>query len=89
MKYLNLKDPHIKSIGVVAMVAAIAVFGLAAVVIVFIALAVFQLASNTNISIDINQLFSTIQSWLAGILGVGEGILQDLQQLLGGSGSEA
>ena len=89
MKYINLKDPRIKSLGVVAMVAAFALFGLAAVVLAVGALAIFQLASNTNIALDINQLLGTVQSWVAGILGIGQGILEDLQQLLGGASSEA
>lgn len=89
MKNINIKDPRIKSLGIVAVVSAIAIFGLAAVVLVIGALAFFQLASNSSISLDVNQLFTTAQTWLAQIVGLGQGVLQDLQNVLTGQGAEA
>ena len=87
-KHLDLKNPRVKSLGIVAVVAAVAVFGLLATIAVIGSFALYQLASNTNIALDINQFFGDAQLWLAELLGVGQGAIQDVQRTLDGSAGQ-
>lgn len=89
MRSINTHKAKGKSLGVVAAVAAFSVFGLVAGVAVIGALAFFQLAANTSIALDINQLFSGAQTWLAELVGIGQGALEDLQRFIESAPSEA
>ena len=70
-------SPQLKKAGFAVIIGAALLFGLAAVAVIALAIVLFQLVSNTNITLDVNQLFSQVGSWFGGIFGAGQEALQN------------
>jgi len=66
-----------KKLGIVALVGAVIVFGFVAVLAIVIVIALFQFFSNSSISLDINQLFSQVNSWVGGLFSTGHDAVEN------------
>ena len=75
-KYFGKNSPQLKKLGVVAGIVVAALFGLGTILIVGIIALLFELFSNTNISLDINQLVGQFSAWISGLFGVGQEALE-------------
>ena len=77
LQRVPLNSPQLKKAGFAVIIGAVLLFGLAAVAVIALAIVLFQLVSNTNISLDINQLFTQVDSWFGGIFGAGQEALEN------------
>ncbi len=75
-KYFGKNSPQLKKLGVVAAIAVAALFGLGAMLAVGLIVLLFELFSNTNISLDINQLVGQFSAWISGLFGAGQEALE-------------
>ena len=72
MRHLGKNSPQFKKAGIVIIIIAVALFGLAVVATIALIVILFQLFSNTNISLDVNQLVNQFNAWVSGLFGAGQ-----------------
>jgi hypothetical protein len=77
MKYFGKNSPQLKKAGIVAAVLVAALFGLAAVLVVAVIALLFQVFSNTSISLDVNQLVQQFNTWVGSLFGAGQDALEN------------
>ena len=77
MKYFGKNSPQLKKAGIVVVIIAAIVFGLAVTAGIALLVLLFQVFSNTNISFDANQLVSQLTAWVSGLFGAGQEALEN------------
>lgn len=77
MKYFGKNSPHFKKAGIIVAIIAALVFGLVAIAGIALIVLLFQVFSNSNISLDVNQLFSQFNAWVNGLFGAGQEALEN------------
>lgn len=77
MKYFGKNSPQLKKAGIVVVIIAAIMFGLALIAGIALLVLLFQVFSNTNISLDVNQLFSQLNAWINGLFGAGQEALEN------------
>jgi len=74
---VSTNSPQLKKLSIVALIGAVIVFGFVAVLAIVIVIALFQFFSNSSISLDINQLFSQINTWIGGLFSAGQDAVEN------------
>ncbi|MDQ5944548.1 MAG: hypothetical protein QG658_617 [Patescibacteria group bacterium] len=77
MKYFGKNSPQLKKAGIVIAIMAALLFGLVTIAGIALIVLLFQIFSNSNISLDVNQLFSQLNAWLSGLFGAGQEALEN------------
>ena len=77
MKYFGKNSPQLKKVGIVAVVLMATLFGLAAVLVVAVIALLFQVFSNTSISLDVNQLVQQFSTWAGSVFSTGQDALEN------------
>ncbi|MBP9667990.1 hypothetical protein KBD87_04290 [Candidatus Saccharibacteria bacterium] len=77
MKYFGKNSPQLKQAGIVVVIIAAVMFGLAIIAGVALLVLLFQVFSSTNISLDVNQLVGQLNAWVSGLFGAGQEALEN------------
>lgn len=77
MNYFGKNSPQLKKAGIVVAIVAALLFGLVTIAGIALIVLLFQIFSNSNISLDVNQLFSQLNAWLSGLFGAGQEALEN------------
>lgn len=77
MKYFGKNSPQLKKAGIIVVIIAAIVFGLVVIAGIALLVLLFQVFSNTNISLDVNQLVSQLNAWVSGLFGAGQEALEN------------
>lgn len=77
MKYFGKNSPQLKKACIVVVIIAAIMFGLAVIAGIALLVLLFQIFSNTNISLDVNQLFSQLNAWVSGLFGASQEALEN------------